>query len=61
MNARSIGRNRNGRRPAVQSWFLTTSVAVGDGGVAAASILKDVVNRIGDLLDDGKPNSSFKG
>ena len=28
---------------------------------AAASILKDSVNRIGDLLDDGKPNQSFKG
>ena len=28
---------------------------------AAASILKDTVNRIGDLLDDGKPNVSFKG
>ena len=28
---------------------------------AAASILKDTVNRVGDLLDDGKPNSSFKG
>ena len=28
---------------------------------AAASILKDAVNRIGDLLDDGKPNASFKG
>jgi hypothetical protein len=28
---------------------------------AAASILKDTVNRIGDLLDDGQPNSSFKG
>jgi hypothetical protein len=27
---------------------------------AAASILKDSVNRIGDLLDDGKPNQSFK-
>ncbi len=27
---------------------------------AAASILKDTVNRIGDLLDDGKPNASFK-
>ena len=27
---------------------------------AAASILKDTVNRIGDLLDDGKPNQSFK-
>jgi hypothetical protein len=28
---------------------------------AAASFLKDTVNRIGDLLDDGQPNSSFKG
>ena len=28
---------------------------------AAASILKDAVNRIGDLLDDGKPNASFTG
>jgi hypothetical protein len=28
---------------------------------AAASLLKDSVNRIGDLLDDGKPNFSFKG
>ena len=28
---------------------------------AAASILKDAVNRIGDLLDDGQPNQSFKG
>jgi hypothetical protein len=27
---------------------------------AAASLLKDTVNRIGDLLDDGKPNQSFK-
>ena len=28
---------------------------------AVASILKDTVNRVGDLLDDGKSNSSFKG
>ena len=28
---------------------------------AAASILKDAANRIGDLLDDGQPNKSFKG
>jgi hypothetical protein len=28
---------------------------------AAASLLKDSVNRIGDLLDDGKPNQSFRG
>ncbi len=27
---------------------------------AAASLLKDSVNRIGDLMDDGLPNSSFK-
>ena len=27
---------------------------------AAASILKDSVNRIGDILDDGKPNQTFK-
>lgn len=27
---------------------------------AGASILKDVVNRIGDLADDGKTNDSFK-
>jgi membrane protein implicated in regulation of membrane protease activity len=27
---------------------------------AAASIIKDTVNRIGDLMDDGKPNASFK-
>jgi hypothetical protein len=27
---------------------------------AAASILKDVINRIGDLVDDGKQNDSFK-
>lgn len=26
---------------------------------AAASILKDTVNRVGDLLDDGQPNKSF--
>jgi hypothetical protein len=33
---------------------------IGVIGFAAASILKDSVNRIGDLLDDGKPNQSFK-
>ena len=27
---------------------------------AAASLLKDTMNRIGDLLDDGKVNQSFK-
>ena len=27
---------------------------------AAASILKDAVNRFGDLLDDGQANDSFK-
>jgi hypothetical protein len=34
--------------------------AVGMIIFAAASLLKDSVNRIGDLLDDGKPNQSFK-
>ena len=28
---------------------------------AASSLLKDVTNRLGDLLDDGQPNQSFKG
>lgn len=27
---------------------------------AGASILKDAINRIGDLVDDGKQNDSFK-
>lgn len=27
---------------------------------AAASLLKDVVNRVGDLIDDGEINDSFK-
>jgi hypothetical protein len=27
---------------------------------AGASLLKDVVNRVGDLLDDGVENGSFK-
>lgn len=27
---------------------------------ASASILKDVVNRVGDLIDDGQVNNSFK-
>ena len=27
---------------------------------AAASFLKDAANRFGDILDDGKPNDSFK-
>lgn len=27
---------------------------------AAASLLKDVVNRVGDLIDDGRQNQSFK-
>lgn len=28
--------------------------------VGISSILKDTVNRVGDLLDDGKANDSFK-
>jgi hypothetical protein len=35
--------------------------AVGVIVFAASSLIKDTVNRIGDLLDDGKPNQSFKG
>ena len=34
--------------------------AVGVVIFAAASIIKDTVNRIGDLLDDGQANASFK-
>jgi len=35
--------------------------AVGVFVFAAASLLKDTVNRIGDLVDDGLPNKSFEG
>lgn len=28
---------------------------------AAASLLKEVASRVGDLVDDGKANQSFKG
>ena len=35
--------------------------AVGVLVFAAASLLKDTVNRIGDLVDDGVQNKSFKG
>jgi Mn2+/Fe2+ NRAMP family transporter len=35
-------------------------LAVGVLVFAAASLLKDTVNRIGDLVDDGLPNSSFE-
>jgi len=34
--------------------------AVGVLVFAAASLLKDTVNRIGDLVDDGVPNQSFR-
>jgi len=34
--------------------------AIGLYVFAGASILKDLVNRVGDLLDDGKVNQSFK-
>jgi hypothetical protein len=34
--------------------------AVGAVIFAANSLLKDTVNRIGDILDDGKPNQTFK-
>lgn len=36
-------------------WMAYATIAF-----AAASILKDTANRIGDLLDDGKLNGSFK-
>jgi hypothetical protein len=36
-------------------------LAVGVIIFSAASLLKDTVNRIGHLLDDGQPNQSFKG
>jgi hypothetical protein len=36
------------------------SPTAGLGIFAAASILKDVVNRVGDFLDDGKENQSFR-
>jgi hypothetical protein len=34
--------------------------AVGVLVFAAASLLKDMVNRIGELMNDGQPNQSFK-
>jgi predicted PurR-regulated permease PerM len=34
--------------------------AVGVVIVAAAALLKNTVNRIGDLLDNGQPNESFR-
>ena len=40
---------------------MLTDPKIGVIVFAAASILKDAVNRIGDLMDDGKPNQSFKG
>ena len=45
--------DRIGSYPLVRS-------AVGAVIFAAASILKDTVNRIGDLADDGKVNQSFR-
>ena len=39
--------------------FPFVAPAVGVLVFAAASLLKDTVNRLGDLLDDGQPNSSF--
>jgi hypothetical protein len=40
--------------------FTYVDPAVGVLVFAAASLLKDTVNRIGDLVDDGVPNSSFR-
>ena len=36
-------------------------LAVGVIIFAAASLLKDTANRIGDLVDDGLPNKSYEG
>lgn len=38
-----------------QKWAAIAAIAFG-----IASVLKDGVNRVGDLLDDGKANDSFK-
>lgn len=37
-----------------EKWLPVAAIAF-----AVASVLKDSVNRIGDLLDDGKENNSF--
>ncbi len=38
-----------------EKWLVIAGLAFG-----AASILKDFLNRVGDLIDDGKENNSFK-
>jgi hypothetical protein len=45
--------------PTQGAWDPAYAPAVGVLVFAAASLLKDTVNRLGDLLDDGQPNSSF--
>jgi hypothetical protein len=40
---------------------LPSSTLVGVIMFASASILKDALNCVGDLLDDGQPNASYKG
>ena len=56
--------DRSSSRPSVDRLPLNVipfvDPAVGVVIFAAASLLKNTVNRIGDLLDDGLPNSSFK-
>ena len=46
---------------AVTPLLAITSANSGVIVFVTASILKDAVNRIGDLGDDGQPNQSFKG
>jgi len=45
----------NGRQCQQTRWHHPQSECSG-----AAPLLKDTVNRIGDLMDDGQPNPSFK-
>ena len=53
--------------PLIQTACLAPTIAgpfsgtpVGLTVFAVSSFLKDAVNRMGDLADDGKPNDSFK-
>jgi len=46
------------RHPRIVGPFSGTPVGL--TVFAVSSFLKDAVNRIGDLADDGKPNDSFK-
>ncbi|PHX70611.1 MAG: hypothetical protein CK548_08935 [Opitutia bacterium] len=64
---RSVGLKRESHRfaaPASLALLLVgpfSGTPVGLTVFAVSSFLKDAVNRIGDLAEDGKPNDSFKG